>query len=44
MVVDKEGKIFDNRRKTQRREQEVKVKTDKRVAERRSSNKNTDKK
>ena len=36
MVVDKEGKIFDNRRKTQRREQDVKVKKEKRISDRRT--------
>ena len=44
MVVDNEGKIFDNRRKSQRREQEVKVKTDKRKSDRRVEKNNTNKK
>lgn len=35
MVTDKEGKIFDNRRKTERRTENIKVETEKRKIERR---------
>ena len=36
MVIDKEGKIFDERRKVERRIQNVKVKNDRRVSDRRN--------
>ena len=36
MVIDKEGKIFDERRKVERRVQNVKVQTDRRVSDRRN--------
>ena len=37
MVIDKEGKIFDERRKVERRVQNVKVQTDRRVSDRRTA-------
>lgn len=37
MVIDKEGKIFDERRKVERRVQNVKVQTDRRVSDRRNA-------
>ena len=37
MVIDKDGKIFDERRKTERRVQNVKVQNDRRVSERRNT-------
>ena len=37
MVIDKDGKIFDERRKTERRVQNVKVQNDRRVLDRRNA-------
>ena len=37
MIIDKAGKIFDERRKNERRIQEVKVQNDRRVLERRNN-------
>lgn len=37
MIIDNSGKLFDERRKAERRIQNIKVKNDKRISERRNS-------
>lgn len=39
MVTDKSGKIFENRRKAERRKENIKVQEEKRKAERRKETK-----
>lgn len=40
MITDKNGKIFEERRKTERRKENIKVETERRKTERRKENKN----
>lgn len=40
MITDKSGKIFEDRRKTERRKETIKVETERRKTERRKENKN----
>lgn len=39
MITDKNGKIFEERRKTERRKENIKVETERRKTERRKENK-----